>query len=207
MRYSDYLMLHLRDIANVRSGYPFRGAVEPMPGGGCRLLQMSDFGPLGLVEGGLEIEPPPGCQTHRLRQGDVLLVGRGTRNFAAVYPHQAETAVAAGHMFVLRPKPEVDPMYLAWFLNEEKAQGRLKRMQLGSGLRFIPKESLMALRVPLPALEVQHRIVQVYLLGLEEEALMEMLRRARKRLVQAALRKAALGKAEATTGFEGPVPS
>jgi hypothetical protein len=186
-------MLHLKEIASVRSGYPFRDAVEPVPGGGCRLVQMSDFERVGSVGRGLEIAPPAKLEQHRLLRGDVLVVGRGTRNSAAVYALEAEDAVAAGHMFVLRPKAAVRPVFLAWFLNLEETQARLKRMQLGSGLRFLPKESLEGLRVPLPALEVQDRIFQVDQLSREEEVLEELLRRARKRLVQAALRKAAFG--------------
>ena len=181
----------LKDIAEIRSGYPFRKKPERVEKDGCRLVQMRDVDrSLGAVKGNLEtVKAPPNWEDQRLRIGDILFTARGQTNSAGVFPFEINDAIAASTLLVLRSKDQnVDPFYLAWHLNLAHTQERLRTMQVGSSIPFIPIEELGNLQIPLPPVEVQRQIVELISLGQEEQALMELLRRKRLALIEGAIR-------------------
>src|SRR5438034_2230971 len=135
-------MLRLSEVAELRSGYPFRNRVETMAEGRCRLVQMKDVDVLGGLrqDDFARIEPPPNYQSHVLHHGDVLMAGRGTRNHAVTFLAEPEprNTIAAANLFVMRPKGAALPVYLAWFLNLPATQARLGAMRAGSSVPFVP---------------------------------------------------------------------
>jgi len=88
----------------------------------------------------------------------------------------------------LRPRDLVFPSYLAWYLNLPHTRERLQSMQAGSSIPFIPIDELGKLTIHLPPMELQRKIVDLVLLGQEEQVLMEMLRRKRLALIEGAIR-------------------
>src|SRR5207249_1096409 len=120
----------------------------------------------------------------RLRSGDILFTARGQQNYAAVFVLEMPNALAASTLLVLRVKDFVDPFYLVWYLNLPQTRERLRAMQAGSGVPFIPIDDLNELEVRVPSMEVQQQIVNVELLRQEEQALMELLRRKRGELIE-----------------------
>jgi restriction endonuclease S subunit len=179
----------LKDIATIRSGYPFRERPVRVETGGCRLVQMSDLDKrLGGISPNLEsVAAPSNWETHRLHQYDILFAARGQINGAGVLTSDVSNAIAASTLLVLRSNNQiVNPFYLAWHLNTDQTQAELKTMQAGSSIPFISIEDLGQLPVPVPSLEKQVKIVELESLGLEEQALMEMLRRRRQDLIKGA---------------------
>ena len=96
-------MRKLGEIAEIRTGYPFRGKIERAERGGCRLVQMGDVrAELGEVGNRLgHVEAPANWEKHVLNYADVLFVGRGTRNEAATFVGRTGDVIAAPHLFVL----------------------------------------------------------------------------------------------------------
>jgi hypothetical protein len=151
----------LKDLADIRTGYPFRERPVRVATGGVQMVQMRDIDrATGWVKENLEqVETPPNWEAHRLHVGDVLLAGRGERNYAAQYagdPNLSNDddagevpAVAASHLVVLRVKPTGDVIapYLAWYLNLPQTQERLRASRAGSNISFIPIEALE--RIPI----------------------------------------------------------
>ena len=185
-------MLRLSEVAELRSGYPFRNRVETMAEGGCRLVQMKDVDVLGGLrqDDFARIEPPPNYQSHVLHHGDVLMAGRGTRNHAVTFLAEPGDTIAAANLFVLRPKGAALPAYLAWFLNLPATQARLRAIRAGSSVPFIPLNELGELVVPVPDLELQNLIVEIYNLSLQEEELLARIRTQRRTLVDMMLHDA-----------------
>ena len=185
-----FIMKLLKDIAEIRSGFPFRKRPVRVQTGGCRLVQMRDIDKdTGTIAGNLAaVKEPANWEDHRLRMGDILLTARGPKNTAAVVMLDIPNAIAASTLLVLRAKDIVFPFYLAWYLNLPHTRKRLRAMQAGSGIPFIPIDELGNLPIHLPAMELQEKVVNLVSLGQEEQVLMELLRRKRLALIEGAIR-------------------
>lgn len=176
----------LKDIADIRSGFPFRERPERVNAGGVLMVQMRDIdGATGWVKENLEqVEIPPNWESHRLHVGDVLLTARGARNNAAQFA-SGEKTLAASHLLVLRLKPtgQVIPPYLAWYLNLPQTQEQLRTFRAGSGIPFLPIESLEQLRIRVPNIEMQNHLVNLHQLCVDEQRLMTQIQDKRRELM------------------------
>lgn len=99
---------------------------------------------------------------HFLRDGDVLIVGRGAHRTAFLVDDPLPRTVADRTFFVARPDPDqVEPAFLAWYLNERRAQHYLESHSRGTNIQTIKKSALERLPVQLPPLDTQREIAEV----------------------------------------------
>src|SRR5437016_261744 len=148
----------LIELAEIRTGYPFRGRIGRVENGNCRLVQMGDVhASTGIVaDVRTRLTLPDGPGKHALLHGDVLLIGRGARNEAATFVGEGGNVVAAPHLFVIRVDGSVAiPAYLTWLLNLPETQEKICSMRSGSAVAFVPMSILANLEVPLPSMEMQ----------------------------------------------------
>lgn len=203
-------LTELPRVCAIQMGYTLRGRVEPAITGGVRVIQMGDF----TAEG--EIAP---CALSRLPQdrnlerhlvgaGDVLFRSRGERNTATVLGNDfGEPALAASPLIVLRPdRARLVPAYLAWLLNQRRAQGHFARWARGTSLRMVPKASLDALEIHVPDPAIQERIVALDRLAVRERRLAGMAAERRKMLIEVLLARRAGQGPMCTTITEGMAP-
>jgi hypothetical protein len=186
----------LKDIAAIRSGYPFRGKVEAVPRGTHAVIQIKDVDPDRrlAVEGIDQVRFAKPVDTHLLREGDVLFLSRGHRPFAAVVPGGLPPAVAASYFFVVRLTAEgVLPEYLAWYINQP-LQGCLQMLSRGSNMPLIKMQEFEKVVIDVPPLAVQERIVALDELARRERALCEAVTQKRFELAQAVATRAARGE-------------
>src|SRR5208283_536149 len=179
-------MKKLGEICEIRTGYPFRGRIERVEGGNCRLVQMGDVranaGDVSDVQSHIVVPGGPG--KHVLHYGDVLFVGRGMRNEAATFVGDGGNVIAAPHLFVLRPKDDLAfPDYLTWFLNLPETQEQIRAMRRGSAVPFVPMSTFANLEVPLPSIEMQNHIAGLQKLSLQEQNLLGQIRERRRVLI------------------------
>ena len=180
-------MKQLGELAEIRTGYPFRGRIERVESGGCRLVQMGD---VRAATGEVSIElahvvAPPNWQKHVLQPGNVLFVGRGMRNDAATFVGETGNVIAAPHLFVLRARSErlVLPGYLTWFLNLPETQERIRSFRSGSAVPFVPMEAFSRLELPVPSIEIQNHVVGIQRLCRQEKHLLAQIRERRRALI------------------------
>jgi restriction endonuclease S subunit len=96
----------------------------------------------------------------QLIENDVILAGKGNRNFAWAYELADGPCVPSSLFYIIRAKPtEILGTYLAYFLNSEKTQFALKSMATGSGMPSIPKKELIQLEIEVPPVAEQKRII------------------------------------------------
>lgn len=193
-------MTLLKDLVDIRTGYPFRERPERPTTVGIRLVQMRDIQPgKRWVNSALEVvEAPANWEKHQLRMTDIVMTSRGDRNNAAEFScdpnisndddDAAEElpAVAASQMLVLRPIGVGDtllPAYLVWYLNRPETQAQLKSMRTGSNIPFLPVEALKSLAVPLPSYEMQQHITHLHQLSMDEQRLMTQIQDKRRELM------------------------
>lgn len=96
-------------MAEIRTGYPFRGRIDRVEEGNCRLVQMGDVRARAgdVADVSARVNLPEGPGKHVLHYGDVLFVGRGMRNEAATFVAEGDNVIAAPHLFVLRTQGRV----------------------------------------------------------------------------------------------------
>ncbi|HOX01792.1 MAG TPA: restriction endonuclease subunit S [Candidatus Paceibacterota bacterium] len=183
----------LRELAEIRTGYPFRGGVDRVPEGGCLLVQAGNIdGEAGDLTGEpTRIVTPSNFREHVLHFADVLLIARGPRNDAATYTWGDGVAVAASHLMILRTAGRISfPDYLTWFLNLPATQAKIRAMRSESTVPFVSVEALGRLRVPVPSFDAQNAIAGIQKLSTQEQRLMEQLRRQRRVYVDGLLMEA-----------------
>jgi restriction endonuclease S subunit len=150
----------LKEIADLQFGY----YVQPHDKGEIMYLQAKNFDEYGNlrleIDTWLNFKSTP--DNHLLKDGDILFVGKGMRNFAWAYSQSLGKAVASSIFFVIRPnKDKVVPEYLTTLFNMPKYQAYFHAIGAGSSIPSIRKNELEVLLVPLPQLSTQRHIVEI----------------------------------------------
>lgn len=181
----------LKDLADFRIGYQFRGKVEPDPAGNVRVIQIKDIdADLRIRIDGLAPVKLDRPEPYLTQEGDVLFLSRGHRLYAVVVPATAPNTIATGYFFILRPKTRVVlPEYLAWSMNQGDFQEALRPFHRGSYIPMVSKTDVQDLLIRVPPLEVQRQILQLHALLDEERRLAASLQEKRTALIQAVSRK------------------
>jgi restriction endonuclease S subunit len=153
----------LSDIAVVRSGFPFRGKVEVVASGGVFVVQPKDIIEGGTLDvGGIVRSKISNVKTdYVLHAGDTLLAARGRIAAANYLGQPSGVCVASGSLLVLRSKStdQLIPGYLTVFFNSDYGQSCLTRIVSQTTATFVSRSDLMYLKVPLPDLELQMRLI------------------------------------------------
>ena len=185
----------LGDVCALRIGYTMRGRVERVVEAGVRMVQMRDVPPNGAVDPAclerLALARVPG--RHLVTEGDVLFRSRGESNTAtALDARFREPVLAVAPLYVLRPEREVVlPEFLAWAINQPRSQRHFDRFARGTNMRMIPRDVLADLRIGIPDLAVQRRIVALDSLSRRERRLSVRVAEQRRRLMARLLGRAA----------------
>jgi hypothetical protein len=177
-------LFKLSELADVRSGYTFRGALEHDPSGDVRVLQIKDLrqnaaiepDTLAAVTWDARTVPP------RLQSGDIAVIARGDTNKAVLYAGE-QSVVATSQFFVVSAtRSEVLPAYLCWLINLPQSQRSLERS--GSAIQAISKASLMDMQIPLPPLATQQRLIALQAVWNKEDEMIARLQTNREQMLQ-----------------------
>ncbi len=190
-------MLHLKDIATIRSGVLFREKIRATPQGSVRVVQISDITSEARlsIESLSRIDLPEVKASQLLQPGDCLFISRGPRKQTVAITTPLEKTIATSQFFVLHPDPaQVRPDYLAWYLNQRPAQRYIESESRGSKVSLLNLEALKMLPVDVPPLETQQRIVRIHQLSLRERELLEAIQFRRRTLVEQELLQLAQGR-------------
>jgi restriction endonuclease S subunit len=93
-----------------------------------------------------------------LQRGDVLFVSRG--KFEAAVFESDTPSVATNAFFVLHPNKEIKSGYLSAFLNSHQAQQHFRCKQKLTTAKFVAKEDLLELDIPLIPVELQDDVIR-----------------------------------------------
>lgn len=163
------MYLKTPEIASISTGYQSRKAVEYEPLGTHFLLQIRDFNPDRTqiaTEGMVRFNPNPSSKDEPLRSEDVVFLSRGQKNFAFALPKIPDHCLAGSYFFVLRPKRMITGPYLAWYLNQSAAQHHFKRLaSTGAHMPVVSRNVIANLKIPVPNLETQRKIIEIHTLA------------------------------------------
>lgn len=177
----------LSEVVTIRAGYPFRGSLKEVIGGGVRVIQAKDISDLGelIPETAIETELTGKRQADFLQKDDVLFISKGQRIIACYIDQDFPSYTCAPSLFILRPaakwQGKLNMQFIAWFLNQTLAQNYFKKTAEGSTQINIRKPILADLKIGLPPLKQQHFIAQLYADSIHEHKVLESLIQNRKR--------------------------
>lgn len=180
--------MRIGEIANIQSGYQFRGKVEPEADGNVALLQIKD------IEDRRHITPETidridfekAYEQYLVNPGDVLFLSRGHKQFALAIEDNLPNTIASGYFYILRlVTDQLRPAFLAWYINQSPFQAQLAQLSQGSHMPFVSKTEFQDLPVPIPALELQDTIVALSDLSEQEHSILTKLAEKRAALIQA----------------------
>jgi len=199
----------LKDITEIQIGYQHRDRkgkkalpINMSSVGSHWIIQIKDldieerFKSVVVGQGGIYpyvwsgslygVTPLGNPEPYLVSSGDVLFLSKGQRTFAVPILEKLENTVASYYFYILRPDPlQILPEYLAWFINQPKAQAFLERDQRQTQIKMIPKKALSQLEVVVPPMEKQKALIHLERLRQREEYLMGRIVEERKRLIDA----------------------
>lgn len=177
--------MKLKTIANIYSGVTIRTKVRNDIAGDTYVIQMRNINAAFT-----KIEKQPHKVNNSfpeysfLQKGDVLFMAKGPNNYAIPYDGALGKAVAVSFFFVLRPLPNLDSTYLAWYINSPFGQRQIHRGKEGTKITSITKRTLSDLKIQLPPLRQQKQIAMIYQLQLKEKELIQQIQEKRSLLVE-----------------------
>jgi len=183
----------LNTVASIQVGYQAKARIKERARGTHRLIQSKDFDSFHRLrpENLTAFFPERKPEIYSVRKGDILFQARGVVHFAYCIEDDLKDTLAAGSFYILRTKNEnLLPQYLAWWLNQSKAQAYFQSQARGAGISFISKSTLSRLQVQIPPPSVQKKVVKIVTLARQEQFLLDRLSSLRSRLVKAACIKA-----------------
>lgn len=173
------LRMKLGDLAHIRAGHSFRGAVEAVPEGAVAVVQMKDILPAGGVDwsSAVRTELVGRKEPDWLSDGDLLFVSRGSRYFAVCVDSPPAPAVCGPHLFHLTVKARelLMPEFLAWEVGQGPVQRQLQQAASGSLQLSVTRQALEALEIPLPSLATQRVVTDLAAAAARERAVLTAL--------------------------------
>ena len=188
------MSLKLKDIIDIQPGFSFRGRIAPKKNGKYQVLQIKDIGDEGNIKMSDLTRTDSGdiSSEYLVQKGDVLFTTRGANRRAAFVGEEIPNTIFTAHIFSLRNiKPEVDPAYLAWYLNQKPAQNYFDTNASGSYVQNIRINVLAALPVKIPSLETQRSIAEIDRLRRCEKELIQQIESKRNQIIEHILINAA----------------
>jgi len=184
----------LKQIAQIRAGYPFRGKLKEVSTGNLSVLQLSDITDSFFIDlaSAARTEQAEIKEQYLIQPGDIIFRSRGQTNTAAIVPAISQDTVSAAPLIQIRvTSPEVTPEYICWFINQPNAQAYLNRNAKGTSVRMIGRDALENLPITIPPLEKQREITAIAKLADLEQRLMAKLAQKKKTLISGILTQVA----------------
>lgn len=183
----------LGTLANIQVGYQAKSSIHEDAQGKYRLIQSKNFDSFHHLQSNnlIAFLPDRKPETYSVSKGDILFQARGVAHFACCIEEDLKDTLAAGSFYILHVKnKDILPQYLAWWLNQAPAQAYFHSEARGAGISFIAKDTLSLLKIHIPALSVQEKVVKIIRLAEHEQVLLDRLASLRFHLAQAVCIKA-----------------
>lgn len=185
----------LKDIADIRTGYQFRGKVMASDDANVSVIQIKDVDEHLFVHISdlvpVKVENP---EPYIVSQGDVLFLSRGHRQYATVVTEPVQDTIATGYFFIVRPKANViRTSFLAWTINQPEFQEGVRPFVRGTHIPLVSKMDFQDIAIRVPPLAVQDRIMTFQSLFDREKKLSAAIQEKRQQLVQAVSHKLITG--------------
>jgi len=185
----------LAEIAEIRSGFTFRGKIEEVAEGNAYILQIKDLRKQQSESGTTLVNHSllpqviwEGRAKALVGPGTVLLPSRGGY-FRAAYTKDEATdrpVIASSQFIIIRPRSTVIlPGFLCWSLNRPSMQHYLEEIaSQGTSIAMLSTAAAKELKLEVPSLETQQKILHLNQLWEQEQQLTHALLKNRETMLQ-----------------------
>jgi hypothetical protein len=169
----------LSEWVDISAGHAFRSSLADEPPGNIGVLTMAQSVGDSVTESDELPQIAFAGNTIRLRleHGDVIFRPRGVSIQSIFIESVRQPCIFAAPLVrirVLDPQ-KLEPRYLHWVLNSPAIQRDIHAQARGSMIRMVSLQSLRAIAIPVPSIDVQRKIAGVAMLQRQERALSEAL--------------------------------
>ena len=151
----------LKDISQIRFGYYSQETAD----NGIPYLQAKQFDDSGnlIAPPDTFLVPDSKSSTQLLKDGDIILAGKGNKNFAWCYNNHFGGAIASSTFFVITPdQNQILPDYMCMILNRLISQSSFALLGLGTNIKSIRKVELEELAIPVAPCDGQRTIMRIH---------------------------------------------
>ncbi len=180
------MKLLLKEIAEIQSGYQSTGKIMPNSDGSHRLIQAKDMREHHGIDFSVLVrfQPVRKPELYLVRKNNILFQGRGFNHHAIHIEDCPEHVLAASTFYIIRIKSSaIRPAYLTWWLNQFSVQNELQEKAGSSYMSFVPIKVLADIKIELPLLEIQDKIVALIVLKNREAGLLDDLKKHKEKLI------------------------
>jgi restriction endonuclease S subunit len=164
--------IKLSQIANIQSGYSFRGKIVDEEGATTGVLQAKDISGLYPDENTLARTRLKFSQSRVVKNGDVLLTSRGS--FRAASAKFKGAVIASSSLFTVRiDNPSFLPDYVAIYLNSDPAQYYFQQNARGATIQSLTIDALREIKVPVLPVDAQQTIINLYRNVVDQQAILD----------------------------------
>lgn len=172
----------LSDIADIRSGHPFRGTIESNEKyGDVYVVQVRDTEATGeiiqnkIIKTILKNKKKPDW----LLTGDLLFVAKGAKHYSVLVEGLPKRTVCSPHFFLVRIKPDfrdkVTPEFICWQLNQLPAKRYFKATAEGSNYLSIRRQTIEQAPIRVLPLDKQRQLTALHRCGVQEQKVLQQL--------------------------------
>jgi hypothetical protein len=171
----------LGDIADIRSGHPFRGSIEPDINGDVHVVQVRDTNATGeiIMDEVITTTLTSKKQPDWLKSGDILFVAKGAKHYSALVEDLPKQTVCSPHFFLVRIKPAlkalVTPEFICWQLNQLPAQRYFQTTAEGSLYLSVRRQTLEYVPITMLPIEKQRQLTAMHRCAVKERKVLQQL--------------------------------
>lgn len=153
----------LKNIADVITGYTFRGAIEESPTSSLYVLQAKNIKDDLFVN--VDLLTPTELDTSHtkafIKDGDVVMSARGSFRCSVV--RSDKKILTSSSVYLLRiNQKDVLSEYLAAYLNSSAGRSHLSQVMTGAAIKLILRKDLEGIRIPIISIAQQEAVVALY---------------------------------------------
>ena len=171
----------LSDIADIRSGHPFRGSIEPDIKGDVHVVQVRNTKATGEIiqDEVIKTTLTSKKQPDWLKSGDILFVAKGAKHYSALVEDLPKQTVCSPHFFLVRIKPAfkelVTPEFICWQLNQRPAQRYFQTTEEGSLYLSVRRQILEYVPITMLPIEKQRQLTAMHRCAVKEQKVLQQL--------------------------------
>ncbi len=150
----------LGDLCNeVRYGYTAKASKSAV---GPKLLRITD-----ITGGEIDWEGVPNCTIdedrkpkYLLKEGDIVIARTGSVGSSYLIKGDIPETVFASYLIRIRLNDKIKPHFVKHFLDSTRFWKQIHQVKRGIGRPNVNARMLKEIRIPLPSMEEQHRIIE-----------------------------------------------
>jgi restriction endonuclease S subunit len=98
----------------------------------------------------------------QLKKGNILLTRKGTFGYAISLDNDYDYVISSEVFYIEINQDLINSKYLEIFFNSKIGQAQFDKNKIGAIMGSLSQEAIKELKIPIPSIEIQNKIIEVY---------------------------------------------